>query len=277
MTRSYISRGQTQLLLFHSNKTNDSRESIVKGRPNREVCNMRTFICSIVVIFLLFNSSNGGSIVRGNYTRIKRAAATCNLSGVCGENENGAIPCVVDNEPHKFEDTAEILDILKDECPELFPPGVIVPDVCCSPQDVEKMQNIMKVVSKMITNCPDCLQNSKELLCHFHCAPNQKEFVEITKTNGKAVDEINYYVSEPSLKGLFAACEKLPAVQMFLKMTGCKEGSCNVNDFVKAMGDRNLKSPFQMNVIVIKDDVPIVNGKPGKPAEFLIKEGGQCG
>lgn len=228
----------------------------------------------VVVLALLTNNSDASSIHRGNHTRVKRADSTCNLSGVCGQTAKGVIPCVVNNEPHKFEGSSQVLAILKDECPELFPDGVTIPDVCCSEEDVKQFQAFIKMISSQFTNCPDCLQNSKEFLCHYHCAPNQKDFIEIVKQNGNAVEEINYYVNEASLNGLFATCEKLPAMQQFLKMTGCQD--CGVKDFVKAMGDKNLQSAFQMNVIISKSGSPTVNGRPGKPVEFLVITGKQC-
>ena len=238
----------------------------------------KTLSILFFIVFISIHEISGRTVrvPQTNHTRVKRGDKTCNLSGVCGENDRGVVPCVVDNEPHKFEGSDKVLAILKDECPELFPPGVTIPDVCCSVEDVNKMQGIMKLISSQITNCPDCLQNSKELLCHFHCAPSQKDFLEIVKQTGNAVDEINYYVNEDSINQLFASCEKLPMMQVFLKTAGCKNDVCNVNDFVKIMGSKDIQSPFQMNVIITKDKTVTLGGRTGKPAEFMVRSGGTC-
>jgi len=223
-----------------------------------------------LVLCCVLSSTSANSV----HSRSKRGVGTCNLAGVCGQNERGTIPCAVDRAPTKFDGSPDSVAVLKDECPELFD-GVTDPDLCCSEEDVLKMQDIMKMISTQFADCPDCVQNSKEFICHFHCAANQVEFLEIVKQTNQTVDEINYYINEPSLTQLYSSCEKLPAMQAFLQMTGCKPGeTCGIQDFVKAMG---LTAPFKINAFLSKDDEKIVvNGNPGNAVKFLIKQGGQC-
>jgi len=143
---------------------------------------------------------------------------------------------------------------LKDECPELFDGGITDPDVCCSEDDVLKMQDIMKMFSTQFSGCPDCVQNIKEFICHFHCAANQVEFLEIVKQTDNKVDEMNYYMNEASLKELFMSCQKLPAMQAILQSTGCGQ-NCDVQDLVKGVG---ATAPFKVNAMLSKDNEKVI-------------------
>jgi len=163
---------------------------------------------------------------------------------------------------------------LKDECPELFD-GVTDPDLCCSEEDVLKMQDIMKMISTIFAGCTDCVKNIKEFICHAHCAANQVEFLEIVKQTDNKVDEINYFMNEESLKELFMSCQKLPAMQVILQTVGCKDGqNCGVKDFVRAFGST---APFKINAMLSKDNEKVVvNGNPAKPVKFLVSRDNKC-
>src|SRR5947207_9695140 len=80
--------------------------------------------------------------------RSKRAPGSCRMQDTCGENENGFVPCAVERDNHKFEDSDKVLAILRSECPELFvgKSADYIPDVCCSPDDVMRMQKNMDYV-----------------------------------------------------------------------------------------------------------------------------------
>lgn len=210
--------------------------------------------------------------------------ATCNMQGICGVNEFGVVPCSVQKEPHKFEDSSKILKTLKSECPELFKGGDDeIPDVCCSPDDVNHMQKVMKLIAMFAGSCSSCARNIKEMVCHAHCAPNQNEFLEITKTsasvNGSAIETIHYLIDKDSLESLFQSCSKVPMMKVMIE-NGCPD--CKTAEgFARAIGDRKSRSPFELNVQLIEKGTNVqVNGKSAKPAEFLIlncSQTGSCG
>lgn len=204
------------------------------------------------------------------------------MQGTCGENENGIVPCAVERDNHKFEDSDKVLAILRSECPELFvgKSADYIPDVCCSPDDVMTMQKNMEYVNKAVGQfCMPCVTNLQEFMCHLLCAPNQEEFMEILKSNptanGTMVEEINYYVTRDSFVGMFNSCKNVPIIQAIMKMTGCApDKECGIEDFANAFGKRDGKAPIQMNTIMTdKGTSPTVNGKPGKPADFYVTPG----
>ena len=200
---------------------------------------------------------------------------TCVMQGICGKNENGIVPCTVAKEPHKFEDSSDILNILKDECPELFKGSDPIPDVCCSPDDVIKMQQTMQLVTKNLQSCPSCARNVKEFLCHIHCAPNQASFMETIKSspsaNGSAIDTLNYFIKKQSMEDLYNSCAKQPVMKPLVHMGGCEKDCENAREFTRVIGMRKLRSPFDMNIKMVDTGEKItVNGKDGSPAEFLI-------
>lgn len=202
---------------------------------------------------------------------------TCVIQGICGQNENGVVPCLVSKEPHKFEDSSDLLKVLRDECPELVSKSTSdVPDVCCSPEDVAMMQKTIKLISDKLTECPACVKNIKEYICHFHCAPNQAQFLEVTKStpgaNGSAVDSMIYYTNKQSLEELYQTCSKHPMVQMFVSMSGCKK-DCGAQDFASAMGMRSVGSPFETVMkMVPTGETTTVNGMTGAPVQFLVQK-----
>lgn len=202
----------------------------------------------------------------------------CVMQGNCGENENGVVPCVVSKEPHKFEDSSEVLKILQDECPELVSRGGDgIPDVCCSPDDVLAMQKLVKAISSQLSDCPACGKNINEFICHLHCAPNQAEFLQVNKSvdvsNGTALATLMYFVDQKSLEDLFQICSKAPLIKTFVSTTaGCGD-KCVAKDYAAAVGSRDRASPFQVMVqMVPKDQTVTVNGKPGSPVQFLLQK-----
>jgi hypothetical protein len=209
---------------------------------------------------------------------ITRSEPTCIIQGVCGSNENGVVPCTVSKDPHKFEDSSNVLAILKDECPELFTKGSNeIPDVCCSPEDVMLMQGLMERVSQATSICPSCARNIKEFLCHFHCAPNQASFIEIKKTspsvNGSAIEEMLYYVKKNSIDRLYKSCSLIPMTKQIVRMGGCEKDCDNGAEYARVFGMRKTMSPFDLKFkLVDMNEKVTVNGKPGAPVDLLITD-----
>ena len=210
---------------------------------------------------------------------------TCVLQGVCGKNANGIIPCSVSKDPHKFEDSSDVLKVLRDECPELVKGSTGIPDVCCSPFDVLQMQTFMGFVDKHLGSCPACARNMKELLCHLHCSPVQSKFLQVSKTtpsaNGSAVDSLTYYVSKDSLSAMYQTCAGLPAIKAFVRVDGCEKDCDNPAQLAHVLGEKKIRSPFDMDVRLVDKGASLtVNGKPGAPAELLTqscKDSNSCG
>lgn len=203
------------------------------------------------------------------------------MQDICGWSGSRPIPCAVKKPPHRFEDDKEVLALLRDECPELFidKPADYVPDVCCSPVDVLAIQNFKNILAKIFDSpCKACVTNSIEIFCHLTCAPNQDEFLEVVKStpvgNGSIVEELNYYITKPSVEGLFDECKKLPQMKTLLESVGCKNTPCNLDDYLYAFTSRKTNSPYDLNLIwTNKDDTKTINGgKKIVPADLLIEE-----
>lgn len=196
----------------------------------------------------------------------------CLFYDICEFSPLGPVPCVQNRPHHQYEDTHDTLQILKEDCPELFTDDTTIPEVCCSPEDVIRMQMSFEIYATPYLNCPSCYDNIKRLVCHAICAPNQNQFMSIVKTekksNGTVIRELNYYMSEKFVKGWRESCKKTPAYKELLKDGGCDE-SCGVEDFIKIAGTVGVRLPFQTNLIMMKEgQVPTVNGKPGIAADI---------
>ncbi|KAI1299318.1 NPC1-like intracellular cholesterol transporter 1 [Halotydeus destructor] len=235
-----------------------------------------------IVSFLFLTSLTLAFELEQFRTRRQAGDGKCLMTGVCGEGTYGHIPCYQESDHHKFENDTKAAAILKKECPQLFPPGVAFPEVCCSAEEVMKLQELTELMEEILPGCPACTNNIQEILCHLTCAPNQDQFIEVLKkvdapSGGQAVDEINYYISRTFSQGLHDSCAKLvqkalPQEIRAIMEEGCPSGrDCVVDEVFKKAGQSEKTGgamPFQVNYI-FSDDVTITKGgKTLTPAQL---------
>lgn len=196
----------------------------------------------------------------------------CLLNGVCGMSKLGPIPCYEIKPHHQYEDTQDTLKILKEDCPELFTDDNTIPEVCCSPDDVRRMQMAFDMYAAPYVDCPSCYDNIKRVACHAHCAPNQNQFMSVIKSekisNGSIIREMDYYVTDTFMAGWRESCKNMPAFKALMEDGGCNE-NCSLDDFVRIVGSVGVRLPMQVNMKMSKTgETPTVNGQPGKPADI---------
>lgn len=217
-----------------------------------------------------------------NRTRRGDSSGKCLMSGVCGDSLHGYIPCARETDHHKFENDAVALAMLKDECPELFLEGVDVPEVCCSADELKKLQRTIAMVSMAMPGCPSCTANLKEIFCHLTCAPDQDSFIEVLKTaknrkGEESIAEINYYIPKAFSETLYSSCKDVPAMGVPAKKVFCRpfdENTCTGGKFLSFMGNDKAHrgvSPFQIN-FKLSDEKVEANGKTFAPANLIGKQ-----
>lgn len=196
----------------------------------------------------------------------------CVLNGICGVTPLGPIPCYEIKPHHQYEGAQDTIKILKEDCPELFTDDTTIPEVCCSPDDVVRMQMAFDHYATPYLDCPSCYDNMKRVICHAHCAPNQNQFMSILKTekieNGTVVREMDYYMTEKFATGWRESCKNTPAFKELMKDGACT-GDCTLGDLVRIVGTVGVRLPWTMNLKLSKEgETPIVNGIPGQPADI---------
>ena len=184
----------------------------------------------------------------------------CLLSGVCqeggkGDDNRGYVPCVSESDHHKFSGDAAAYQVLKEECAELFADSGDQPEVCCNADELMAIQSSISVMTKFLSDCPSCAANFREIYCHFSCAPNQNEFIQIVESvpstiPGKEMISImNYYVDGTFIQALWDSCKSSQIAQTFTRMgSGC-EKNCTVHDFLLAISKPSPTTPYSLNMI----------------------------
>lgn len=197
------------------------------------------------------------------------------MSGVCWKGEgdiHGYTPCAIETDHHKFDGDEKTYEILREECAELFADGGNQPEVCCSAEQLMTIQYSIQMMNQMFQNCPSCAADFREIYCHFSCAPNQNEFVEIL---GKApapipgkemITEVNYYVDKKFIQDLWDSCKISPITMQFTKMgSGCDK-DCTIEDFLVAAGQKNPTTPYSIKLIPRTGTITSKSGMKYTPA-----------
>ena len=160
-----------------------------------------------------------------------------------------------ESDHHKFNGDEGAYQVLKEECAELFSDSGDQLEVCCNADELMAIQFSITVMTKFLTDCPSCAANLREIYCHFSCAPNQNEFIEIVKSvpstiPGKEMASVlNYYVDGTFIQALWDSCKSSQVAQTFTRMgSGC-EKDCTVRDFLLAISKPSPTKPYSVNMI----------------------------
>ncbi|GMG56246.1 unnamed protein product [Ambrosiozyma monospora] len=130
---------------------------------------------------------------------------------------------------------------------------------CCDMSQLETLKDNLKKADPLISSCPACHYNFKQLFCQFTCSPNQSTFLNVTQigksTSGnEIVTELDYFVSgknETFAPVFYDSCKnvKFGATNGYA-MDFIGGGAKNYSQFLKFLGDEKPMlggSPFQIN------------------------------
>ena len=172
--------------------------------------------------------------------------------GQCGKSSTTKKPlnCFY-NDKAKLIDSQESRDILVKLCPELAHKDG---KVCCDYKQLLSLQSGLQSAQQMMTRCPACWKNFRELYCQMTCSPNNSLFLNPTLTaDGKSIESIDFYVDEAFRDGLYNSCKNVifPSSNQKIMnfLCGTKAENCNPLKFLKFMGNPELngESPFLIN------------------------------
>lgn len=183
------------------------------------------------------------------------APARCAIYGNCGKKSvfGPELPCPVqeDFQPEPVSDGLK--ELLVGVCGEEWQD---VDSLCCTKDQVVNLRNNLKKAQNIISSCPACMKNFNNLFCHFTCSPEQREFVNVTKTQESAdhrniVAELDVFVNSSWASAFYDSCKevKFSATNGYaMDLVG--GGARNFKQFLKFLGDEKPLiggSPFQIN------------------------------
>ncbi|XP_054166103.1 uncharacterized protein LOC128963614 [Oppia nitens] len=221
-------------------------------------------------------SCSGNALKRDvSFERSKRDTEKCLMKGICGETAFGAIPCVVDEEPTSISNPIA-LEELKEMCPHLATSDS--PSVCCSEQQVIRLNQTFEMLSMFLKECPTCVRNFEKIICHLSCGRDQHNFMKVTETktneDGKQmVSEVQYFVNDDWVKGIYDSCKEVHRLGFNVLDHYCKPFKavdCNHQRFLQFIGgnaEHFGHSPFEINFIFTNDDSVVSDGVTYIPAK----------
>lgn len=189
------------------------------------------------------------------------AASSTHEPGYCAVYDNcgkksffgSVLPCAVD-EFKAIDATQEAVDELGQICGIEW---LATEKVCCTIEQISTLKENLKKADALISSCPACLKNFRNLFCQFTCSSNQSTFIDVTKTAKsidkglKVVTELEYFIDEEFAQGFYDSCKniKFGATNGFaLDLLG--GGATNYKEFLKFLGDEKPLlggSPFQID------------------------------
>jgi Niemann-Pick C1 protein len=183
----------------------------------------------------------------------------CVIYDHCGKRSlfGAELPCAVDIPAHK--PSRDEIDELTSVCGYEWGNST---SLCCNSYQIEQLMENLKKVDSLISSCPACHRNFKNLFCQFTCSPNQADFISVIKTatslEGKTIaTELEFRIQENMANDFYDSCKniKFSATNGYA-MDLIGGGAKNYAQFLKFLGDEKPMlggSPFQMNFKYIND------------------------
>lgn len=178
----------------------------------------------------------------------------CSIYDNCGKKSlfGVELPCAVDHKPAVSPSEDDLLE-LSEVCGMEWRNTTAV---CCTSIQIQSLKDNLKRADALISSCPACQKNFRNLFCQFSCSPNQADFITVTKNStslsGKTiVSEIEFGITDTMAERLFDSCKniKFSATNGFA-MDLIGGGAKNYKEFLKFLGDEKPMlggSPFQIN------------------------------
>ncbi|XP_029633427.1 NPC intracellular cholesterol transporter 1 [Octopus sinensis] len=201
----------------------------------------------------------------------------CVWYGVCGSVHNFQPTNCVYNGPAKPLSDPSALKILKDYCPTLYK-GPNTP-TCCNNDTIHNFAKSLSQAQELLTRCPSCFYNFRNLYCSFTCDSQQSKYVHVSETkniSGKlAVGSIEYAVDPVFANGLFDSCKNvlMPSANMkaITLMCGSYGKHCTAEKWLKYMGDiGNMHTPIGIHFNVTSTPWNVTPQKSLVPMNYSI-------
>lgn len=186
------------------------------------------------------------------------AAAKCAMYGNCGKKSlfGSELPCPITDPSFKPEPaSAELIDLVVEICGEEWSGEK---ELCCTEDQVVNLKKNLKKAQNIIASCPACMKNFNSLFCHFTCSPEQRNFVNVTRTQKSTSDkdivaEVDVFTNASWASVFYDSCKevKFSATNGYA-MDLIGGGAKNYSQFLKFLGDEKPLlggSPFQINYL----------------------------
>ncbi|CDH09686.1 probable Niemann-Pick type C-related protein 1 [Zygosaccharomyces bailii ISA1307] len=193
---------------------------------------------------------------------VASAATQCAIYGNCGKKSifGQELPCPVNStfEPEPASD--DLKELLVGVCGEEWKE---IDTLCCTKDQVLNLKKNLKKAQNIIASCPACMKNFNNLFCHFTCSPEQRNFVNVTRTqqsmdHREIVAEVDVFTNASWASLFYDSCKdvKFSATNGYA-MDLIGGGAKNYTEFLKFLGDEKPLlggSPFQINYLYEKQD-----------------------
>ncbi|CAM9018625.1 unnamed protein product [Wickerhamomyces anomalus] len=141
-----------------------------------------TFVCSLLLSLI----GTGAITQKEGY---------CAIYDTCGKKSlfGSELPCPFNEEaiPATDEQLSELSALCGEEWREES-------KLCCTSDQISELKEKLKKADSLISSCPACQKNFRNMFCQFTCSPNQSTFVNVTKTarsmdNKQIVTELDLF------------------------------------------------------------------------------------
>ncbi|CAR28447.1 hypothetical protein ZYGR_0S00770 [Zygosaccharomyces rouxii] len=185
------------------------------------------------------------------------STAQCAIYGNCGKKSlfGTELPCPVQQDFQPEPASDELKELVVSVCGEEWQD---IDTLCCTKDQVVNLRNNLKKAQNIIASCPACTKNFNNLFCHFTCSPEQRNFINVTKTqesmdHKEVVSELDFFVNSTWASAFYDSCKevKFSATNGYA-MDLIGGGANDYQHFLKFLGDEKPLiggSPFQINYL----------------------------
>ncbi|XP_053696589.1 NPC intracellular cholesterol transporter 1 isoform X2 [Sabethes cyaneus] len=135
-------------------------------------------------------------------------------------------------------------------------------ETCCDAEQVQILNNNVKLAANFLARCPSCMANLVRHMCDFTCHPKQSTFMEVKATEFNEnikkdyITEIDLHIMERYINGTYGSCSQVAVPssgQLALDLMCGEWGAsrCSARKWFTYMGtkENNYYVPFQINYI----------------------------
>lgn len=181
----------------------------------------------------------------------------CNTNGFTDQN------CPYDGPGFVLNDEAAE-EILLRRCPDFF--SDVNTPVCCTPNQVQTMENSIQMAEGIFGRCQTCLKNLMKSICGLACDPEQDKYLTVTENrfsnifNKNYTFSVDYRIDVEYTTNAYESCKQVvhpsSGRQAMELACGTEASKCNPDKWFFYMGDPPINPlvPFKINY-VNSDDV----------------------
>ncbi|XP_038114072.1 NPC intracellular cholesterol transporter 1 isoform X1 [Culex quinquefasciatus] len=204
----------------------------------------------------------------GGTSPARTGDGTCVWYGVC--NVAGS-PSLQTSQYCPYNGTARPVDDRTRDLLQVWCKHLLVDDAvtCCDAQQVDVLNQNVKLAANFLARCPSCMANLVRHMCDFTCSPQQSKFMEIkatemnTDTKKEYITNIDLHITGQYMNGTYDSCSAVSSPSTGRRALDLMCGSwgaskCSARKWFTYMGttEGNPYVPFQINYI--EHDEPTV-------------------